>query len=124
PDRHVSPTDALAVTAGKSAPLAAVACRLGAFTAQADARTQEIYERFGWYLGMAAQLANDLAAIRPGATVKTDIALGRPTLPLACGGTLLAPSPDAQAGDANTRAGLGSSGPAPLTWAVAGSYCG
>jgi geranylgeranyl pyrophosphate synthase len=123
PYRHVSPTDALAVTAGKSAPLVAAACRLGAFAAAADAPTQELYERFGWYLGMAAQLANDLAAIRPGTSGKTDIALGRPTLPLACG-ALLGLSVDTDAADADTRADLWARGPAQLTWAVAETYCG
>jgi geranylgeranyl pyrophosphate synthase len=123
PDRHIGPTDALAVAAGKSAPLVAVACRLGAFAAGADSPTQILYQRFGWYLGMAAQLANDLAAIRPGAGGKTDIALGRPTLPLACG-TLPGSSMHARTGDADTRAVLWSSGPAQLTWAVAETYCG
>ncbi len=111
--------DSLAVAAGKSAPLVAVACQLGALCAGADSPTQELYARFGGYAGMVAQLLNDLTAIRPEATGKTDIALGRPTLPLAYAALL---APDAPVRDVDMRTGLWARGPIQLTWAVAETY--
>ena len=120
PDRSTNLEEALTVTAGKSASLVAAACRLGALAGGADARMQELYARFGWYLGMVEQLINDITAIRPDATGKTDIALGRPTLPLAYAASQSVP--DACGSDANTRAALWTGGAAYLTWAVAETY--
>lgn len=74
--------DALTITEWKSASLAAAACQLGALCAGASSTLQALYAQFGAYLGMVAQLANDMRAVTPGAEGKTDISLRRPTLPL------------------------------------------
>ncbi|MDQ2831088.1 MAG: polyprenyl synthetase family protein [Chloroflexota bacterium] len=117
-ERPVGLDDALAVTAGKSASLAAAICQLGAARAGADSATQRLFARFGWYLGMIAQLINDLKGVQPDAVGKTDIALGRPTLPLAHA-TQLAPTVEAEP---IVRATVWTDGPAQLTWAVAETY--
>lgn len=75
-------TDALTITDWKSASLAAAACQLDALCADANPALQALYAQFGAYLGMAAQLANDMRAVTADAADKTDIALRRPTLPL------------------------------------------
>lgn len=111
---------ALAITAGKSASLTTVVCRLGAFSASADEAVQELYARFGWLLGMAAQLSNDLAALHTDATGKTDIALRRPTLPLIY--AALQGSIQARSSEDDARAALWAGGAVYLTWAVAEAY--
>lgn len=118
--RPVSPEEALEVTAGKSASLVAAICRLGACAAGADMTMQERYARFGWCVGMVAQLANDIKAIHPNAIDKTDIALGRPTLPLAYAASYGAAG--AGADDVDIRTALWTGGAAYLTWAVAETY--
>ncbi len=110
--------DALAVTAGKSASLVAAICQLGAARAGADSAMQNLFARFGWYLGMVAQLVNDLKGLQPDAVGKTDIALGRPTLPLVHAAQL---APIATT-EADVRAAVWADGPAQLTWAVAETY--
>ncbi len=114
--------EALAITSAKAAPLAAVACRLGALAAGADETTQNLYGRFGCYLGVAAQLANDIAALHPtGSPGKTDMALGRPTLPLVYA-THRAHIGAVTAADADPYTALWTDGPVHLTWAVAETY--
>jgi len=81
-ERCIGLNAALTIAAEKSASLVAALCRLGALCAGADASLQERYGRFGRNVGMVAQLANDIAAMRPDADGKTDITLARPTLPL------------------------------------------
>ncbi len=110
--------DALTVTAGKSASLVAAICQLGAACAGAGTPAQGLFARFGWYLGMVAQLINDLKGLQPDAVGKTDIALGRPTLPLAYAAQL-APITKTEA---DMRAAVWTDGPAHLTWAVAETY--
>lgn len=112
--RATSLDDALSVTMEKSASLAAALCRLGATCAGVDAAMQDQYARFGLYLGTAAQLANDLAAVQPNATGKTDIALARPTLPLT-----YAALADPEGGDDEDRA---TDVAVHLTWAVAETH--
>ena len=111
----------LDVTTGKAAPLVAAACRLGALAGGANGHLQDLYARFGGYVGMVAQLTNDLAAIRPWATGKTDIALGRPTLPLTYA-ALLHPDAPARGVDGDTGTDPWADGPIQLTWAVAATY--
>ncbi|MBA3946498.1 MAG: polyprenyl synthetase family protein [Herpetosiphonaceae bacterium] len=111
---------ALAVAAGKSASLVAVACRLGALAAAADSTTQQLYAQLGWYIGMMAQLINDIKAVHPNATAKTDIVLSRPTLPLAYADVHVLPK--IHTDDATTRMRLWTGGAAYLTWAVADVY--
>jgi len=119
-ERPVGLDDALAVTAGKSASLVAAICQLGAARAGADAPAQGLFARFGWYLGIAAQLVNDLKGLQPDAVGKTDIALGRPTLPLAYAAQL-APITKTEV---DMRAAVWADGPAQFTWAVAETYRG
>ena len=119
PAGDVGVEEALEITAGKSAPLTAAACRLGALVAGA---TQERYARFGGYLGVVAQLANDIAALHLGdSREKTDVALRRPTVPLVYAAQCT------NAGNTTTdradiRAALWTDGPVHLTWTVAETY--
>ena len=108
------------VTAGKSASLVAAMCQLGAFCARADACTQTYYARFGWCLGMVAQLTNDIVAISPRVTGKTDIALQRPTLPIAYAAQYAAA--ERLIDTVATRTALWTGGPAHMAWAVAETY--
>jgi len=122
PDDGVSLQEALEVTAAKAAPLVAAVCGLGAGVAGASDEVQERYAHFGWHVGMVAQLANDIMALRPDAVGKTDVLLRRPTLPVVS--ALL------QQGRVSTAAGAtGDDQTAPwtssgvyLTWAVAETY--
>ncbi len=122
-DHGATLDESLAVTAGKSASLVAAMCRLGAVCAGADASAQDLYTRFGRYLGMILQLTNDLAAIQPGSRGKTDIARRRPTLPLTYA-ALRSPSAQGTVCDNETQALLWFGAPAYLTWAVAETYRG
>ncbi len=112
--------ESLSVTAGKSASLTSAACRLGAHCAGADSTTQDLYARFGWYLGMVGQLANDIAALHSDAIGKTDIELGRPTLPLTY--AALKGSTLSSLDKAGTQSVLWTDGAVHLTWAVAETY--
>lgn len=119
--RPISLEEALAVTAAKSASLVAAICQLGALSAGADEITQAMYACFGWNLGMVKQLGNDLTALHPNAVGKTDLALGRPTLPL----TYVAfhtPPPDSDHNEVEHRGGVWTSGATQLTWSVAEAY--
>jgi len=78
----MSPEAAVAISAAKSASLAAALCRVGALAGGARGLVLARYAAFGHHLGMAAQLANDLAAVQEAAGTKTDRARCRPTLPL------------------------------------------
>lgn len=111
---------ALRVTASKSASLIAAICQLGALCAGADEVIQMHFNRFGWCIGMVAQLVNDIVAISPYATGKTDIALARPTLPLVY--TAHYSSVSAPVNDAATRSAVWNNGSTYLTWAIAETY--
>lgn len=113
--------ETLAVTAGKSASLVAALCQLGAFAAGAGAPVQERYAHFGGYLGMMLQLTNDIAALQPNALEKTDIALGRPTLPLTYAAVLPRSQPEDD-GEPAARAAMWAQGPVQVTWVVAETY--
>ncbi len=122
PTEHGAGLDeALRVTAGKSASLVAVACRLGALVGGADARVQTLHERFGGYMGMVAQLMNDMVALQSDARGKTDAALGRPTLPLVYA-AMPARSADSHACETEPRVAPWTDGPLQFTWVVAETY--
>jgi competence protein ComQ len=108
--------EALTIAAEKSGSLTAAACRIGALAAGVAPARQEAYARFGTYLGLVAQLLNDIAATHPDAIDKTDIALARPTLPLAYGGQ------QSPSGSAATVAGGPWGEGAYFAWAVADAY--
>jgi geranylgeranyl pyrophosphate synthase len=112
---------ALAITAAKSASLVAAACRLGAHCAGAGEAIETVYAEFGRRLGTAEQLANDLAALHPGARHNTDIAFGRPTLPLTY--ERLYPGDAGQGGSARSEPpSHPSGGGGCLAWAVAETH--
>lgn len=122
PRRGLSLGAALAVTAGKSASLVSAVCRIGSLCAGAPEPLQELYGRFGWCLGMVEQLANDIVALRPGATGKTDIELGRPTLPLTYAAIRASALTDRSTGEKQLRAALATGEPSYLAWVVADVY--
>lgn len=80
--RTMGPEAAVAISTAKSASLVAALCRIGALAGGAHGLLLARYAAFGHHLGLAAQLANDLAAVRSGQGTKTDRARRRPTLPL------------------------------------------
>lgn len=124
PSEHGHDPDvALEATAGKSASLVAALCQLGAACAEADADMQRLYARFGASLGMMMQLRNDIAAVRPGALGKTDIALGRPTLPLAFMAPVgVIPEAGVPEAGADDSAALRRGQAALVAWTVAETY--
>lgn len=79
---EMSPEEAIAITTAKSAALVAALCRLGALAGGARGFLLARYAAFGHHLGMALQLANDLAAVQGTPSCKTDLSRRRPTLPL------------------------------------------
>lgn len=106
----------LAIARAKTAGLSSCAARLGALTGGAPAPLIEIYARFGFCLGMAGQLANDLRAAEPG-RVHPDLLRRKPTVLLAAAG-LAGP---AGAGPAPTALvdQLYTSGAVTYTWLLA-----
>jgi geranylgeranyl pyrophosphate synthase len=114
--------DSLSVTATKSASLVAGISRLGAWCAGACESVCELYERFGWYVGMVKQLTNDMSDTHPTSTAKTDIALGRPTLPLAYAKLGTRTRREGQMSEAEMRTDLWTDGGVYLTWAIAETY--
>jgi len=78
----MTPEAAVAISAAKSASLVVALCRVGALAGGARGLLLARYAAFGHHLGMAAQLANDLAAVQEVAGTKADRVRRRPTLPL------------------------------------------
>jgi geranylgeranyl diphosphate synthase type I len=75
---------------GKTAALMAVSSELGAMTAFCDENLQRLYNEFGWYLGMAYQVQDDILGIWGDATVmgkssQSDLLTGKVTLPVLYG---------------------------------------
>lgn len=109
----------------KSGALLACVCRIGARVAGASERQLEALSEFGYHLGIAAQLENDLRDVAPNAPVKSDIRRGKKTLPLVSaadfGAVIDASSCDDKA-FANTRRSLAASGALHYTWVVMQSH--
>lgn len=83
----VTVADYLRMAAGKTAVLMGCACALGALSAGADASTVCAMERFGYELGLAFQIVDDLLGIwgdpaRTGKPVGSDLARRKATLPI------------------------------------------
>ncbi|QLL06592.1 geranylgeranyl diphosphate synthase IdsB [Mycobacterium vicinigordonae] len=83
----VTVPDYLRMAAGKTAVLMGCACALGALSAGADATTVCALDRFGYELGLAFQIVDDLIGLwgNPAATGKpvgNDLARRKATLPI------------------------------------------
>ena len=73
--------------AGKTAPLLACSAELGAYYAEADKGTVEVFRMFGLRLGLAFQMIDDILDLvgetdTTGKTLRTDLVNRKPTLPL------------------------------------------
>jgi len=79
---NVSLDDCLMMVELKSASIVESACRLGALIATDDPRLISSYSQFGLHLGMAAQIMNDVLALRSADTAKSDIEHRKKTLPV------------------------------------------
>lgn len=78
----VSTELALECTHLKAASLTRCATEIGAVLGTDDERIVELLARFGWHFGILAQLMNDITAVWPGETDKSDIRLRKKTLPI------------------------------------------
>ena len=74
--------DSLEASQLKSASLTRCAAELGAALGSDETEEIELYARFGWHFGIVTQLMNDIAAVWPGGSDKSDIRLGKKTLPI------------------------------------------
>ncbi|WP_169952245.1 polyprenyl synthetase family protein [Microbispora sp. H11081] len=77
----------LEVTGAKTAELLSLACRLGAMQAGRDGEAEEAVARFGWHLGMAYQVRDDVLDLTAtagelGKPANSDMAEGVYTLPV------------------------------------------
>lgn len=73
---------ALLAAERKTAGPTAAAVEAGAVAGGADPALAAAYRRFGASIGMAGQLANDLAGLLPGPGGATDVSSGRLTVPI------------------------------------------
>lgn len=75
---------------GKTAALLAASLELGAIVAQVDAERREAFRRFGYQLGLAFQMLDDLLGIwgdagETGKSTESDLVSGKKTLPVLYG---------------------------------------
>ena len=78
----VSEEQYLTVVARKSASLVECACRSGALLATADPEVIAACAQCGFNIGMALQILNDLAGITTESADRSDLSIGKWTLPL------------------------------------------
>ena len=83
----LSEVEYLSIIEGKTAELCACCCRLGAHYADAPATIEDAFDRYGRYLGIAFQIADDLLDLvgeesQAGKSLGTDLEKQKPTLPL------------------------------------------
>ena len=86
-DFRLTEAEYLSIIEAKTAELCACSCLLGAHYAAADATTIERLERYGRYLGIAFQIADDILDLvgreeTTGKSLGTDLQQQKPTLPL------------------------------------------
>jgi octaprenyl-diphosphate synthase len=86
-DFRLTEAEYLSIVEAKTAELCACSCLLGAHYAAADAATIQRLERYGRYLGIAFQIADDILDIvgreeTTGKSLGTDLQQQKPTLPL------------------------------------------
>jgi geranylgeranyl pyrophosphate synthase len=67
----------------KSASLVRCAAELGAAAATGDEDIIRLHAHFGWHFGLVLQLMNDISAVWPGESQKSDLRLKKKTLPIA-----------------------------------------
>ena len=79
---NVSVEESLSASALKSASLTRCAAELGASLGTDNSAEIDLYGRFGWHFGLTKQLVNDVAAVWPGGQEKSDLRLGKKTLPV------------------------------------------
>ncbi len=73
---------ALECTRLKSASLMRCAAEVGAVLATDDEEIIDMLASFGWHFGTVAQLMNDIQAVWPGSSGKSDLRLRKKTLPV------------------------------------------
>ena len=78
----VTLTQCLETTAAKSASLTQCAAQMGATLSGVAPDAVELYGKLGWHLGMAAQLANDIAGVWPWGATTSDVRRHKKTLPV------------------------------------------
>jgi octaprenyl-diphosphate synthase len=83
----LSEAEYLSIIEEKTAELCACCCRLGAHYAYASATIEDAFDRYGRYLGIAFQIADDLLDLvgdesQAGKSLGTDLEKQKPTLPL------------------------------------------
>jgi geranylgeranyl pyrophosphate synthase len=81
-EHDVSPETYLEMIELKSASLVEMACRVGAILATDDPETVSSYGLFGWNLGIAAQIINDVQSIGTARWSRSDISKKKKTLPI------------------------------------------
>lgn len=80
--RDIDEAEYLAMIEAKSASLVECLCRSGAIVAGAQPAEIEVFARFGLSVGMALQLANDIAAASAERADRNDLRLGKLSLPM------------------------------------------
>lgn len=86
-DFDLSEAEYLGIVGAKTAALCSCACRLGAQCAGADVELVEAFAKFGYELGVAFQIADDVLDVKGteaavGKSLGTDLVKQKPTLPL------------------------------------------
>lgn len=80
---ETSEAQALEMTRRKAGTLVAMACRVGAMVAGEDAALQVAIGEFGGYVGVVAQILNDIADVSGDMIHGSDLRLVKKTLPIA-----------------------------------------
>jgi octaprenyl-diphosphate synthase len=86
-DFDLTEADYMSIVGAKTAALCACCCRLGAHYAGADRELEDLFADFGYRLGVAFQIADDVLDLRGteavvGKSLGTDLVKQKPTLPL------------------------------------------
>lgn len=86
-DYGLTEAEYLNIVGAKTAALCACACRLGAHYAGADENLEDRFAQFGYQLGVAFQIADDVLDLKGteatvGKSLGTDLVKQKPTLPL------------------------------------------
>ncbi len=113
--------EALDIAGRKTASLVASACRVGGRLGTADPRVLAVLERFGWSLGLADQLGNELEALDP-ARGKGDLVRGKATLPAAAARVFDLSAESVAETDVARQKALADEGGLYYTWVVMDSH--